>query len=447
MKKRFHYFNIFSLSLLFLLVLIATTSCEKQYINFGNNFIENSITNLVLVDSSTVEISTVYVDSFVTSNTNIIFAGRFKDEKFGDVKSQSFLQMGLPASTNYDMPNGATFDSLEVILRLNKQYYGDTLSTYKIGIHQLLAPITYPTTQQFSFFNLNKREYDPTELGSNQLIVSPFGRDTIAIKLSPALGLDLFKKMQNKDGATTTLAEFISYFKGLAIVGGSANNLILGFSDSLIMRMHYHKPTVFTDAAHIDFSMNQANYQFNNITIDRAGSPIAALGPTNKQLFSPVTQNAGFSQYITGSIAKLSFPYLKDLYQLPNFIKIIKAQLIIKPVQASFIAPYNLPPYLRLSSTNKTNSFGPDLIGPSSTGAASVQYGHLIIDNLYGTETAYTYDVTNYLQAQIAITDGNLDGLLVSPPNPTATFNRILITNAANAKYKTQVKIYYASVK
>ena len=447
MKKRFRYINIFSLSLALLFVLIVTTSCEKQYINFGTNFIDNSITNLVLVDSSTVEVSTVYVDSFVTSNTNTIFAGRFKDDKFGVVKSQSFLQMGLPPSTTYDMPNGATFDSLEVILKLNKQYYGDTLSTYKVAIHQLLAPITYPTTQQFSFFNLNTREYASTELGSNQLVVSPFGRDTIAIKLSPALGLDLFKKMQDKDAATTTLAEFISYFKGLAIVGGITNNLILGFSDSLTMRMHYHKPTVFTDAAHIDFGINQANYQFNNITIDRSGSPIAALGPTNKQLPSSATQNAGFSQYITGSIAKLRFPYIRDLYQLPNFIKIIKAQLIIKPVQGSFIAPYSLPPYLRLSGTNNTNLFGSDLTGASSTGASAVQYGHLIIDNLYGTETAYTYDVTNYLQAQIAIADANLDGLLVSPPNPAATFNRILITNAANTKYKTQVKIYYASVK
>ncbi len=447
MKKRFRYINTFSVSLALLFVLIATSSCEKQYINFGTNFIDNSITNLVLVDSSTVEVSTVYIDSFVTSNTNTIFAGRFKDEKFGVVQAQSFLQMGLPQSSTYDMPNGATFDSLEVILKLNKQYYGDTLSTYKIAIHQLVAPITYPTNQQFSFFNLNTREYASTELGSSQLVVSPFGRDTIAIKLSPDLGLDLFKKMQNKDAVTTTLAEFISYFKGLAIVGGSTNKLILGFSDSLIMRMHYHKPTVFTDAAHIDFGINQANYQFNNITIDRSGSPIAALGPTNKQLLSSATQNAGFSQYITGSIAKLRFPYIRDLYQLPNFIKIIKAQLIIKPVQGSFIAPYSLPPYLRLSGTNKTNLFGSDLTGASSTGASAVQYGQLIIDNLYGTETAYTYDITNYLQAQIAIADDNANGLLVSPPNPTATFNRILITNAADAKYKTQVKIYYASVK
>ena len=117
----------FPLYLLFMLFLSA--SCEKQSLDFNSSFIDNTITNLVLVDSSTVEIATVYVDSFVSSNTNTILAGKYKDEQFGTVSSQSFLQMGLPSAT-YDIPNGAVFDSLEVILKLNKTFYGDTLSAY-----------------------------------------------------------------------------------------------------------------------------------------------------------------------------------------------------------------------------------------------------------------------------------------------------------------------------
>ena len=91
MKKRSRYFKVLCLGLPFLFVLFAITSCEKQYINFGSGFIDNSITNLILVDTSTVEISTIYVDSFVTANTNTILAGKFKDENFGTVNAQSFL--------------------------------------------------------------------------------------------------------------------------------------------------------------------------------------------------------------------------------------------------------------------------------------------------------------------------------------------------------------------
>ena len=113
----------------------------------------------------------------------------------------------------------------------------------------------------------------------------------------------------------------------------------------------------------------------------------------------------------------------------------------------SFAGLYSLPKYLRLSTTDQTNLLGGDLSAPGNTGQSAVQYGNLFIDNLYGTQTAYTYDVTNYLQAQLATTTTNKNGLLVLPPNQSVNFNRILIANGLNTNFKTQVKIYYASVK
>lgn len=444
MSKRYLYFKISFLSLSLFFIVFFNVSCEKQNIDFNSNFIDNTITNLVLVDSSTVEVSTVYVDSFVSSNTNTILAGRYKDIQFGTTSSQSFLQLGIPSAT-YDIPNGSVFDSLEVILKLNKTYYGDTLSPYTISIHQLTDPITF-SASQLSFYNNNSRAYNSTELGSSKLVISPSTRDTIAIKLSSTLGKELFDKLQSKDGAVQTIGEFVNYFKGLAIVGGSNNNLIMGFSDSLVMRLHYRKPNVFEENAIIDFGLDQANYQFNNIIADRTGTSIADLGPANKQLLSAKTNNAGYDQYISGAVVKLRFPYLKDLYQLPNFLKIIRAELDVKPVQNSFLGYYTLPPALRLSTTDQTNLLGPDL---TITGGTStiVQYGNLFIDNLYGAQTAYTYDVTNYLLAQLANTETNQNGLLVLPPNATAIFNRLLIANSTNSTNKTQLKIYYASVK
>lgn len=447
MKKRRRDFRVFILGFTFLFALFAISSCQKQYINFGSGFIDNSITNLVLVDTSTVEISTVYVDSFVTANTNTILAGHYKDVNFGSINAQSFLQVGLPASTTYDMPNGSVFDSLEIILKLNKTYYGDTTVPYSISVYQLLEPITFPTTQQYTFYNNETRAYSPTKLGSNQLLINPASRDTIAIKISSALGQDLFNKMQAKDPVTQTLPEFIAYFKGLAISGGLGNNLVLGFNDSLKMRLHYHKPDVIVTKTFVDFGINQVNYQFNNINVDRTGTPIAALSNTNRQIASTATQNAGFSQYISGAVVKIRFPYITNLYELPNFIKIIKAELILKPVPGSFTDYYRLPPRLRLSTTDQNNYLGGDLSAGGGGGASAVQYGNLFIDNLYGAQTAYTYDLTGYLQAQIGITTTNKNGLLVLPPNQAGIFNRILIANGNTTNYKSQVNIYYASVK
>ncbi len=446
MKPKYRYCLFFFPSIFLLFTMFLISSCEKQDIAFGTGFIDNTITNLVLVDTATVNIASVYVDSFVTSSSQTIFAGKYKDEKFGTITSRSFLQLGIPAASSYDIPNGSVFDSVELILKLNKNFYGDTTVPYEVAIHQLTQQIAY-RTNQYSFYNNNSWPFSNTVLGSSQLVISPSTRDTLAIKLSPTLGLDLFNKLQNKNDEVSTVDQFLNYFKGIAIVGGAGNNCIMGFKDSVTMRLHYRKPGVFAQNAIIDFGINQTNFQFNNISSDRTGTAISSLGPNNRIIPSSATGNAGYSQYISGVVTKFNFPYLNDLYQLPNFLKIVKAELVIKPVQNSFLSYYSLPLRLRLNATDQTNLLGTDLstyVGSSST----VQYGNLYIDNLYGTSTAYTYDITSYLQALlVSHSDLVKNGLLVLPPAPNTIFSRLLIANGASTINKTQVKIYYASVK
>ncbi|MBC7890556.1 MAG: DUF4270 family protein [Ferruginibacter sp.] len=420
-------------------------SCAKVEVGLDSDFVDNNTTNLVMVDSATLEISTIYVDSFITSGGGSILAGSYSDPLFGKVVSGSFIQLGVPSG--FSIPNGAVFDSLEVILTLNKTYYGDTLTPYAISIHQLTEPIKLPT-DQYSFYNNNKRSYNAAALGSTRLIIRPSTRDTISIRISQSLGQQLFDKMFNSDEVVTNNTQFVDFFKGLAIVDGGGNNLIVGFKDSLTMRLHYRNPGVITTDAQVDFFINDNANQFNNISVNRTGTPIAALGAGNKQIFSTQSQNAGFSQYISGAMVKIRFPYLRDLLQLNDFVKIIRADLVIRPVKNSFLQFYTLPPYLRLSATDQYNNPGTDLSAYSSaSGASGIQYGNLFIDNLYGTNTAYSYDITTYLQEQIVKTDNNKNGVLVLPPDPAQIFNRVLIGNKHNAESKTEVKIYYATIK
>lgn len=430
--------------LLIALFSLLLNSCAKVSIDLGSDFVDNSTTNLVMVDSLTLEMSTVYVDSFVTSAGGSILAGSYNDPQFGKVSAASFVQLGAPASIT--LPNGAVFDSLELILTLNKTYYGDTLSPFKIAVHKLTDVINLPN-EQYSFYNNNKRNYTSAALGSGSFIIRPTTRDTISIRLSQSLGQELYNKIFNTDVEISTDDQFIEYFKGLAIVDGGSN-LVMGFKDSLTMRLHYRNPGVINTDAYIDFAINNNAKQFNNISADRTGSPIAALSASNKQLFSSKTNNAGFSQYISGAVAKIRFPHLRNLLQLNDFIKIIRADLILTPVKNSFSGYYTLPPQLRLSATDQYNYPGTDLTEySSSTSANSTQYGNLYIDKIYGTETSYSYDVTTYLQEQIALTDNNKNGVLVLPASPALTFDRVLIGDGLNADSKSKVKIYYATVK
>jgi hypothetical protein len=107
------------------------------------------------------------------------------------------------------------------------------------------------------------------------------------------------------------------------------------------------------------------------------------------------------------------------------------------------------PPQLMASSTNINNQLGGSLAVSGATGTQSVQYGDLKVDWTYGEDTYYTYDVTGYVEQQLAITADNTNGLIFLPPSPAYnnSFNRLVVGDPQNAKGKNiQLKIYYISV-
>jgi hypothetical protein len=108
---------------------------------------------------------------------------------------------------------------------------------------------------------------------------------------------------------------------------------------------------------------------------------------------------------------------------------------------------YSLPPELNLVTTDKFNGYGTALTEGSGTTAATAT-GNLTIDNLYGENTSYTYDITTYLQQQLTVNPGLGNGLLLYPPATTSnkTFNRLVIGDNASGKNKIQLKIFYLAV-
>jgi hypothetical protein len=442
LRKRYLHFPL--TIILGYLLSISISSCEKATIVLGTDFIAPTPTSIVYVDSLTTQISTVYVDSFITSAPAALLIGNYVDPLFGAASSRSFMQIGLPlVSTN--IPSGSIYDSAEVILKFNnKYYYGDTSKPYTITVNQLATQITLPSAQSF-FYNKDTFSYNPSTpvLGSTTLAsIRPAIIDTIAVTLrGDSTGRDLFNKFATGAPEIIDNPRFLAYFKGLAISGNSSNSMVGAFYDSVELRLHYHVPGG-SNYTYLSLHMVNPLNSFNNISINRTGTAIAALGPTNKVLPSSATNNTGYDQYITGSMVKISFPYLRNLLTLPNFVKIMKASLIVKPIRNSFSNVYVLPPALTLAQTDINNGIGSDIPG--------AQTGNLFIDGLNGYGTAYTYDLTAYLLNQIQIADYNNSfgyGLLLLPPNQTAIFNRVAIGNGNQIQnYTTQVQIYYAAV-
>jgi hypothetical protein len=428
------------------IVGIATLfwSCTKPDIAFGADYLEGSYTNVVIVDTATPLISTVLMDSFITSATGKAVVGKYSDPYFGVVTAESYF--AITPATYSDVYSNTTLDSLELIIKPDKSFYGDTMLPLQINVNQLRDKLEYAENKTV-FYNVTSFATSQL-LGCKTFQIRPSITDSIAIRLSNTTGANLLRMLQSKDELVQSQEKFTQYFKGLNI--SAANTaFMLGFSDSIIMRLHYKKAGIIQQSNSVDFTLADASLQFNHISINRSGTALSILTSANNEVLSSATNNAGFLQSSTGTVVKIGFPYLKDFLAIKNLVKIVKAELVIEPVNGSFNGLLTMPPQLRLSETTQLNQIGTDLSAVGSDGTTQALYGDLITDDLYGQNTSYAYDVTTYINTQIAVPGANKNGLIISAPTPSfeSAFNRLLIGDKANLNGSIKLRLYYVTVK
>ncbi|MDB5223005.1 MAG: hypothetical protein JWN83_1672 [Chitinophagaceae bacterium] len=418
-------------------LIIFLTSCEKTKVQFGQQYVDDSYTNIILVDTLTPELSTVYYDSIATSGTGTILSGFYNDNTFGKITAKSFFEVAPP--TLNDLASNATYDSLVLMLVPDKSYYGDTNSVSRLSVYQLQNQMGFPAGQT-QFYNTTDFATEPVALGSVSRIISPNQTDTVHIRLSDIKGKELFDLYKNKDYVMQSADNFLNYFKGLQVSPSSANmNVVYGFHDSLIMRLHYHETNLYTENKHIDFNYyNNLSTQFNQVHADRSGTPLSIFNSANKEVVSTSANNSAYIQTLTGLMAKVSFPTIRSLLLKPDYLKILRAELIIKPVKNSYNSITPLPPNLYAMSTSRANEISGSVISA----------GSLTVDPLFNENTNYFYDITSYLQQQILVTETNKNGLLFLPPNPaySSRLNRAIIGDKKNTQGSIQLKIYYVSI-
>lgn len=442
--------KIISISIIVVALSVAffVTSCKKADINFGEEFLDNNITQIFKTDSFSVDISTVYLDSFVTSNTGVIMAGAYTDPLFGKITTKSFFEVIPPIYL--DQYANTSFDSLTIIFKpAFKSYYGDTTQPLNITINELADSIYFPENV-YQFYNTSSFNAKPTPLVSQDVMIRPLKGDQVEMKLPNALGNDFLSRLKSPtDISMRSSAAFLSYFKGMRISTNASANLIMGFTDNVSVRLYYKKQDLITQNKTVDFTLANRSHQFNNISINRSGA-IQNIGPNNKVIHSSLTGNAAFGQTTTGSMIKMTFPTLKSILKAPNFAKVLKAGLYVYPVKGSYSTTYSLPSVMRLSYTNVNNTIGYDLAYVNTNGSLAVQLGLLNTDYFVGENTFYQYDLTEYVKDALRTT--NIvpgEGLLFTPPSPnfSTLFSRVAIGNKNNSLGKIQLQIFYAAVK
>ncbi|WP_195715146.1 DUF4270 family protein [Ancylomarina sp. 16SWW S1-10-2] len=462
-----------------LALLTACNSSDFEEHEIGSNLIDQSI-DVVMLDTFTVESSTVKLDSVTTSGFSTFLLGKYNDPYFGNVKSDFFGQVNLASSLSSRMVNGekvfVEFDSLVFIMyhEANKlRFVGDTLAEQTLSVHRVTEEFKLPDNK-YSYKAHDELAYDDEVLGTKTFIPEltlnsvinptddedPYSdRGGIRIRLDDALGLDIIEKVNSTVDSLNEILEdnvkWLNYFEGIVLKAGDNNSAIFSFqtASGMKMRLYYHDTNSSESGMprYYDLPVSANNLNFTNHSSDFISDEYSYIQKINDivdledDLSSEETDDLCFLQGGTGLMAKIRIPYIGLLNRMGLTGGILKAELVFSPEEDSYDDDLYPLPYsnFELYYTNEFNGFVSSVLNPNTNSQLSSSF---IYDYRYPDESYYTFDVTSYVNNILINGQEYENALLITLPLSTIgnSVERLVIDNDRKSDTRIKLEVTYA---
>jgi hypothetical protein len=450
----------------FLLVIasLLVFSCKKNDGEFvlGSDFLESS-SDIRRVDTFSVELSTVIIDSFPTNNYSIAMVGYFDDAFYGadnelgygnmlgQVKCNSFFQLGTPEY--YEVLEDDIYDSVKFILSHTGYTYGDTLQPLVVSLYPLSKALDvdekgyiYSSTS-VGVLNNNSLDCSLTRGIPNNLIGTityrpqphSYKDDSVEVRVNDTIGLRLFNLMLNSSDTVNSDNIFQDYINGIAMVTDTSVSKVIANYDvsRLKLRVYYHRFSSDKEDLTADFPVTNTSYQYNMIKHYFDGSNVSQVKTQREAIPSSAMENSSFIYGGVGLMTRVRFPTMPDFLLIKNSF-LVKAELDFKPKLGTF-SEYKLPTEIMMYSTNARNDLGTIFYNSDGTTISSASF----YEDPYDDETYYSIDLTSFMTNELS--DNYFDvnnGILLSnlPSNFIKSFERLILDSN-----KPVLKIYYVT--
>jgi len=441
-----------SFYLLFFSVLLASCNTDGFVEHeLGNNLIDNS-TDVRLIDTFTINASTVVLDSLATSGTNIITVGQYVDPFLGVVKASGYTKIGLGGGLSLDKSNNPVFDSIVFITYYNNKFYGDTLKSQTITVNRVIKEIKL--NDNGKLYNVDEFDVDPISLGEKTFKARPLRtkngkKYNLRIKLSDDFGQQLIDLAKEGDDIVKSTNEWENFLEGISLRAGDNDDAaILNFqtSDTLFnIRLYYHETSGENTGKdlHHDFPAGASPYIFTNYQSDRSGTLLENLVDREFDVPSEQTNDLTFIQGGVGLMTKLRIPFLNELAKIGKSGSLLSAELIFYPSQGSYSDElYPLPSKFNLYVTDEENHLLVLLSNPTNNVPLSSQF---VLDKEYQEGSYFSFDVTNYVNSRLSAGLDEDEGLLISLPTEglSSSTDRVVLTNEDKSGFEFKLRATY----
>ena len=135
-----------------------------------------------------------------------------------------------------------------------------------------------------------------------------------------------------------------------------------------------------------------------------------------------------YIQGLTGFYNQLEFPFLNNLENAGQIVSVEEATLYLYPLARSYNVVSQLPDELRIYITDANNALEDYVYGSDGV---TVQAGNLTVDEVYGKETFYSFDLTEFIRNNFGTSGVKRQKLLMSMTDEASatTFSQVVFTN------------------
>ncbi|MCX6316121.1 MAG: DUF4270 family protein [Bacteroidetes bacterium] len=427
-------------------LLCEITGCTKTEVDLRDNQTTED-PNIVYYENYPLDIGTYKTDSFRTSGHSIFTAGYHRDPITGNFHAATFAELVLPA-VNPLLNQDVSFDSLVLVIKPNGQYYGDTLQPIRLSVLRLEENIRNEDDADVAFYSPRYFATSAVPLAQKTMLIRPAKDTLINLRLPDAFGAELMQKLKTNAAEIQDNTAFIKYLKGFCIdVDTALSNTLFYFSatgGTTLMRLHYKLNSTVSVQKVLNFQYN-SNRQTNYLHTNHPTGLYSLFTPYKKQF--KTSEQLGHKAILNsnaGSYIRFNFPEILNIREKFPFVKILKAELVIRPAAGTYSYPYSLPPALHLYTSGENNLPSEILLDP--TGQYQ-QTGDLRIDPLYSNGIKYTYDITSFLSALTDAGPFNKTGLVLVPPTTFSdeAMHRLIVNDQLGGN-GIQLKLYVLGI-
>ncbi|TVT43250.1 DUF4270 domain-containing protein [Hymenobacter setariae] len=444
--------------LLGLSLLLVAAACSSTPGNIGVGLPSaDANTGAYLVDTLTVRASTVLRDSIITSSSNLLLVGRYRDPQLGTITAKSYVTMSLPS--NFTPSQTQVLDSLVLVLKPNTYRYGDTTKTQTlVDVHRLNS---FVPSSQYGYASpkltpMSSRVRAESVNDPNRVVVRRArpNLSTLRVRLLSTFGQELLDA--GKSRQLTSQEQLDARFPGLAILPGATDEAALvqftANSETAALVLYYHELADPATVLNYSFALSTGRH-FYQAEADRSVTAgLGALTTSLQALPSALTTQQTYIQGLLGLQTKIEIPYLTNLRNFGRNIIVTSAVMTAQEPDNTSGIRNNLAPPARLSLYRSNRSNQPVALvqntrlesDVSASGTPTTFDYRTDVANLAGINQAgYRWSVLEYCKDVINGTVPN-EGLLLNTITP-ATPERVVLGGPNRANNKLQLRLYLIS--